>query len=85
METFMNLGADEIDIRSIKGDFVVHNEKDNVWDKVSAPCPAGGRQALPHGYVRMASSDPSAGDDESVCDTARAWVLTRYSTAAAIF
>jgi hypothetical protein len=37
METFMNLGADEIDIRSIKGDFVVHNEHDNIWDKVRPP------------------------------------------------
>ena len=55
METFMNLGADEIDIRSIKGDFVVHNEADNVCDKVSAPfCPAGGGHGLPHTYVHKA-------------------------------
>ena len=49
METFMNLGADEIDIRSIKGDFVVHNEKDDIWNKVSPPfCAAGGGHGLPH-------------------------------------
>jgi len=38
IETFMNLGADEIDIRSIKGDFVVHNEKDDIWNKVQHGC-----------------------------------------------
>jgi hypothetical protein len=37
LEAFMNLGADEIDIREVTTDFIVHNEKDNIWDKVRHP------------------------------------------------
>jgi hypothetical protein len=34
LESFLNLGADEIDIRGIKGDFVVHNVKEHIWREV---------------------------------------------------
>ena len=52
----MNLGADEIDIRSIKGDFVVHNEKDDIWNKVSPPVLCSWRWSRSASYIGVASS-----------------------------
>ena len=78
METFMNLGADEIDIRSIKGDFVVHNEKDDIWNKVSpSPVLRGWRWSRSASYIGMASSAwvRERADERACNNCARAWLL----------